>query len=98
LYAQFDLFWQKSFFSHTQGHLQTKALTIQAYLGLYLYYFVSDLLYSIFTLFFGISLATLSCYINWTLNVLNKALRNISKVLLIIVNKNYLEKISNKIV
>jgi hypothetical protein len=40
----------------------------------------------------------LSCYINWTLNVLNKALKNISEALLIIVNENYLEKVSDKII
>jgi hypothetical protein len=72
--------------------LQTRALTGQAYLGLCLYYFASDLLYSTFILFSGISLATLSHYINWTLSVLNKALKNISKALLTMVNENYLEK------
>jgi hypothetical protein len=98
LYAQFDLFWQRSFFSHIQGHFRTRALIGQACLGLYLYYFASNSLYSTFVLFFGINLATLSRYINWTLSVLNKALRNIPEVLLIMVNENYLEKVSNKII
>jgi hypothetical protein len=64
LYVQFDLFWQRSFSSHTQRHLQIKTLIGRACLGLCLHYFASNSLYSTFALFFGINLATLSCYIN----------------------------------
>jgi hypothetical protein len=70
LYAQFDLFWQRSFSSHTQGHLRTRVFIGRACLGLCLHYFASDSLYSTFALFFGINLATLSRYINWTLSVI----------------------------
>jgi hypothetical protein len=52
----------------------------------FLHYFASDSLYSIFALFFGISLAMLSCYINWTLSILNKTLKNIPEASLIMVN------------
>jgi hypothetical protein len=88
----------KSFSSHTQRHLRTRALIGRACLGLCLHYFASDSLYSTFVLFFRISFATLSCYINWTLSVLNKALRNIPEVLLTMVNENYLKKVRDKIV
>jgi hypothetical protein len=78
--------------------LNTKALNGRACLGLCLHYFANGSLYSTLTLFVGISLVTLSRYINWYLLIINKILQNILETFLTLTNIDYLTKGSDKIV